>query len=813
LTPETWRRLKQIVSDARERPPPACAAFLDAQCAGDAWLRREVDDLLRAADDAASLYEPPIVGATRSSAAVLDAGRPVAAGDRIGAYRVVRELGHGGMGRVYLADRADGEFEQQVAIKFVGGIGSPDLVRRFREERRILAALAHPNIARLLDAGTTADGHPHVIMEYVAGLPIDGFCEREQLSTRRRIALFHQVCAAVHYAHQRLVIHRDIKASNILVTPDGTPKLLDFGIATFVQQDAASRTATIWRALTLESASPEQVRGELITVASDVYALAVLFYRLLAGRSPYGDATNNAALLRAICEDEPAPPGIDRDLDLIVLKALRKEPDRRYSSVEQFSGDLTRYLSGRPVLAAPDSRRYRAIKFVRRHRVAVATGAAALLAIVIGSGAALYQAQVAERERARAEQRLADVRRLANSFVFEFHDAIADLPGSLKARQLVVKRAAEYLDNLAREGADDVDLQRELASAYQRLGDIVGGPGVSNLGDVKGALHHFQTALDVRERLAERGVSERPDLEGLADIRVRLSRVYVVIGDFGRSEANAREAVITLQSIQVGPSNDDHAGPLASAHHQLGYIQTRRANYAGALASFEQAMILGQRSVGARPDDARELSRLARIQADYAEQLSVANRPEDALPVVDDAQRRLEALIARDPTNQRYSQTLVVVHGVRGRALWMLKEVERALEAFAAAVATADAVSAASPDDQGMRFGAAQAHQTLGDALAESNRAAGLAHLRRAKGTFAAMAKAMPGNDYFAYQLATAALDLGDALHQLNRIDGAGCAEIAGGLSAWENLVARQRLPGEASPYSEPYKFLRAMCP
>jgi serine/threonine protein kinase/tetratricopeptide (TPR) repeat protein len=394
MNPEEWRRIKHIAGEALERPEAERASFVATSSGGDETLRQHVEALLRSTSAAADLYESPALAITGGRSAIVaaaDASRSVI-GSRIGPYRIIGELGHGGMGSVYLGERADGEFEHRVAVKLVGGFPSEPLLRRFREERRILASLNHPHIASLLDGGSTAEGFPYLTMEYVAGTPIDVYCETLHLSLRRRIELFQRVCEAVHYAHQRQIIHRDIKPSNILVTADGVPKLLDFGIAKIIEADDVQAGAqTGLRALTPESASPEQTRGEPLTPSSDVYALGVLLYRLLTGRSPYGEPASESALLRAICDESPEAPSavvrrnrsgesIGRDLDLIVLKALRKEPARRYASAEELGADLTRYLSGRPVAARPDSRSYRLRTFVKRHRVAVTVGAVAMIA-------------------------------------------------------------------------------------------------------------------------------------------------------------------------------------------------------------------------------------------------------------------------------------------------------------------------------------------------------------------------------------------------------------------------------------------------
>src|SRR5439155_9983423 len=364
---------------------------------------------------------------------------------------------------------------------------------------------------RLLDGGTTADGVPFVIMEYVDGVPIDRFIVERGLSISERLRLFIQVCAAVHYAHQRLVIHRDLKPGNILVTGDGVPKLLDFGIAKLLgggEVPPVDVTVTALRMLTPECASPEQVRGEPVTTASDGYALGVLLYRILADRGPYATAqTTPHAVARAICDEDPRRPSdvvpdpvvarrLRGDLDTIVLKALQKEPARRYASVEQLAQDVRCHLENQPVLAQPDSWRYRAVKFVARHKAAAAAAALVAISLVGGIVATTWQAHVARTQRNLAEQRFNDVRQLTNSFLFEVHDAIERLPGATPARQLVVGKAVEYLDHLAREteAGANVDFERELVAAYIKLGDVQGKLSDINLGQSANALVSYRKA-------------------------------------------------------------------------------------------------------------------------------------------------------------------------------------------------------------------------------------------------------------------------------------------------------------------------------
>ena len=814
MTADDWRRVKQIFGEALERDAAEREAFVDAACGHDATLASEVRSLLHYSDAAAGMYEAPVVRVTRMAAALETASpaQHTLTGTIVGPYRVLHEIGRGGMGSVYLAERIEGEFDQRVAIKFVGNIASGLLLRRFRDERRILATLDHPNIAHLLDGGTSPTGLPYVIMEYVDGVPIDAFCDQHDLDLDARLQLFRLVCSAVQYAHQRLVVHRDLKPSNILVTAEGIPKLLDFGIAKIVepgeQPDAAA--TTMFRALTPESASPEQVRGDPITIATDVYALGVLLYRLITGRSPYGSITRTDALFRSICEDvPPAPSGLEGgvsspELDLIVLKALRKEPERRYGSVEQFSDDIERYRDGRPLLAAPDSRRYRAYKFIMRHRIAVAGATVALTAVLAGASIAMYQARVAQRERARAEQRFADVRRLANSFLFEFHDAIADLPGSLNARQLVVKRAAEYLDGLAREAHDDVALQRELATANTRLGEILGGGGVSSLGDLDQAESRYNAALERRRELALRADADQSDLDGLAQLRVQLSRFFIVKGDLARAEQEAREAT---QVVRASP------GLLATAYHALGFAQARRGENDAALASLRDATRRATTDVERNPSDARAVARHARIETDFGEHLGPLGNHRETLDVLGDAQRRLEGLLAQDPLNTRYRSNLSLVLNFAARSFQAMGDYPRAIEMFTRSNALAGALHDEAPEDTTLAIGAMMIRHALAMAHIHSgDPSTGLPILRQAEADAEAIVKRAPQNGFTLNQLAAIRVELGETMLKANAHSREACATVGAGVLIWRDLDARGQLPGDVVADRATYEALWAKC-
>ncbi|HEX7516394.1 MAG TPA: serine/threonine-protein kinase [Chthoniobacterales bacterium] len=418
---ERWARVKELFEAAVDLDPNERTVLLDKECGGDDSLRGEIESLLKSDEQTDGFIEQPAFAIPHDL--FPDNVEEPFVGRQFGAYQVIREIGRGGLGAVYLAARADDEYRKQVAIKVIRrGLDTDDIIRRFRNERQILAQLDHPNIARLIDGGTTDDGLPYFVMEYVNGAPINAYCDANALTTTERLNLFRKVCAAVTYAHQNLVIHRDLKPSNILVTQEGEPKLLDFGIAKLLSTGDELFTQTIpaLRVMTPEYASPEQVKGDKIMTTSDVYSLGVLLYELLTGQRPYRLKTRTPEeIAHAITEQEPErpstvyaehpnprtqnPKSLRGDLDNIVLMAMRKEPARRYASVGQFSEDIRRHLTGLPVLARKDTVTYRASKFVNRHRIGVAAAALVLLSLVGGIVATLIQVQTARRERAKAE--------------------------------------------------------------------------------------------------------------------------------------------------------------------------------------------------------------------------------------------------------------------------------------------------------------------------------------------------------------------------------------------------------------------------
>jgi non-specific serine/threonine protein kinase/serine/threonine-protein kinase len=818
ITPERWKRVSELFQAALAYKPGARDEFLAREAGGDSTLAEEVLRLLASDESASEFLNTPL--ALDSLSLVSEKPAPVTVGRRIGPYRLLGEIGRGGMGTVHRAVRDDDQFKKQVAIKLVRGeMGSELVIERFKAERQILANLEHANIARLIDGGTTPEGWPYFSMEYVEGRPIDQYCASRNLSTRERLELLLTVCSAVQYAHQRLVVHRDLKPSNILVTEEGTPKLLDFGIAKLLGADAGpSMTLTNFPLMTPEYASPEQVKGEPITTASDVYSLGMLLYELLARRRAYGFGTRSPEeIVRTVCQEEPqrpsavAPRELSRqlagDLDTIVLMAVRKDPTRRYASVQELSQDIRRHLSGLPVQARGDSLSYQAGKFVQRHKAGAAAAALVGLSLVGGIVATARQARIAEANRVRAERRFSDVRKLANAFLFEFHEAIQNLPGSMQARQLVVKRAAEYLDSLSTEAEYDSTLQRELATAFERLAEIQGGAAGVNIGDSKGALESYGKALAIRRALLERAPADAADVEAIAQLEVLLGSFFAGTGELERAEVSFRSAMQRLAGLANRGQGSDLRRQRAVAYHRMAYAMTRRGDEPTALELLQKATPLAEAFCADHPSDASGLASLAFIRNDFADRLLKAGRPEAA----EESRRRArliqESLIEAEPNNARFRRDLILTLMSEGNYLSSIGNHRGSFANYARALSLAEALLAADPRDRWVPFAIALLNSSWGSALIQvGDTPAGIERLRQAVLHGEPVVAGDPTNAFMRNQLARMYSQLGDALQQEGMHPGPaaeGCRFLQRAVDTCEALRAEGKASGDLHTVAE----------
>ena len=570
LSPERWQEISPYLDQVLSLPEDERAAWLDSFRAEKPGLVDLVFELLqehRALAEQHFLERGPAMAANSSLA-----GQTLA-GQTVGAYTLISPIGQGGMGSVWLAERSDGRFKRHVAVKFLRFSVAATGAARFKREGRILGQLAHPHIAELIDAGVTADHEPYLVLEHVDGEDVDKYCDQHKLDVDARLHLFLGVLSAVGHAHSNLIVHRDLKPSNVLVSNDGQVKLLDFGIAKLLADDATAENATLVTvegggALTPQFAAPEQVTGGAITTATDVYALGVLLYLLLTGQHPAGSGSHSSAdLVKAIVETEPrrasdtvnssksesetanaasratTPDRLRRqlrgDLDTILTKALKKNPQERYASVTAFSEDLQRYLKHEPISARPDSFTYRASKFVYRNKVGAALAALAL----IGIASAIIAIR---REARRAEYRFQQVQKLAHSVLFDLNPQIELLAGSTNARELLVNTSLEYLDSLAKEAGNDPRLQLELAEAYNKIGDVQGNPNYANLGHPEAAVDSYTKAAAIASKLRS-----SPDaLEILATAYSNMGTVQArLLGLSSQGRENLRLATTIADSI------------------------------------------------------------------------------------------------------------------------------------------------------------------------------------------------------------------------------------------------------------------------
>ena len=519
MSPERWHILEDLFHQAMDLPAgPERDQFVAERTSGDPELHQRLTQLLQEEEAGVQKFDDIVGTALLATASAASQPPDEWIGRRIGSYRIVGELGRGGMGVVYEAERDDSEYRKKVAIKIAPEwLRSPAAIERFREERQILATLEHPGICRMLDGGTI-DGAPYFVMELIEGEHLMQYCQGKSL--RQRLDLFLRICQAVAYAHERLIIHRDLKPGNILVTADGSPKLLDFGIATIAGLVSGQENE---RLLTPDYASPEQLRNQQVSTRTDVYALGLILYELLTGvKGQKADTSSAEALTRSVCDTTVPLPStahlepnvelpyplrrLEGDLDAIVLKAVSKDPQHRYMSVAAVVGDLENYLAIRPVAARGNEPWYKAARYLRRNWLPVSMASLAILSLIGGAAAFAYQANI-------ANERFNTVRKLATTILFDVHDNIATLPGSTKVRSMLASTAAAQLETLSRNAGSHWALRRELADAYLRLGTVQGTLGAS-LGRMPESQASFQSGLYQFEGMPENERSQAAVVEG-----------------------------------------------------------------------------------------------------------------------------------------------------------------------------------------------------------------------------------------------------------------------------------------------------------
>jgi serine/threonine protein kinase/tetratricopeptide (TPR) repeat protein len=833
LNPDQWQALSPLLDQALTLTGEDRARWLEAMRAEDPALAAQLQELLgehRAAAEKGFLDKSPD----------LPSENPGLAGQRVGAYRLISLVGVGGMGAVWLAERSDGRFERKAAVKFLSaaliGRGGEE---RFKREGAILGRFSHPHIGEMLDAGIAANGQPYIILEYVEGEPIDRYCDTHQLDIKTRLSLFLDMLAAVAHAHANLIVHRDIKPSNVLVNTAGQVKLLDFGIAKLLETEGRDAptllTETGDSPFTPEYAAPEQVTGGPITTATDIYALGVLLYVLLTGQHPAGAGLHSPAeLVKAIVDTEPArpstvaAPSLERkkevtseaakrastpeklqrllrgDLDTIVGKALKKNPQERYSSVSALADDLRRYLKHEPISARPDTVLYRVGKFVRRNRSVVALTVLAFAAVLAGSAVAIYQARIAQR-------RFQDVRKLADTFVFDLHDEVAKLDGSTKAREMMVQTGLQYLDNLAKNAGGDLELQKEIAAAYMKIGDAQGFPTKPNLGRSAEAFASYRKAGDIYERIAEKKAAYLPDL---ADFYLSYGALFRYSEDPKRARELTEAAIQIFDRLRNNQQIDPHfEHSYTMAWCKLGDIDEDWGNYHLAWTEFSRCDELAR----AQLERTRDQQALEAV-AGSAERVGTAAQElghlREALQAFDKEETAVRELLAAEPLNPRFHRLMAVMYQFRGRVYFNdaypnYGDPGRALDNLRLYLQTAQQMVQRDPNNTAARFSVGIAEYKVSFCLEVSDPPAAIRFARDSLRTFDQIIASKKADDRRAepyraavlLRLGEAQLKAGRSAEARNSADSALAAlrELAQTPSNRTNLVEALVLAGRAS--------------
>jgi serine/threonine protein kinase len=791
------------------------ASFIDEACGDDEALKALVLEYIRGAEGISVepvIAEPPAVSSENK---------------QIGSWKLLRPLGEGGFGLVYLAERNDGQVRQLGAVKFLKGtVHSRDMESRFLDERQILANLNHPWIVGLIDAGVSRDGQAYLVMDFVEdGLPIDAYCRERGLSIKDCLKLFRNVCDAVAYAHRKLVVHRDLKPSNILVTKDSTPRLLDFGVAKILDpvhrggaQAAASTNVLVG---TERYFSPEQARREPVDTSTDIYSLGVILYELLVGTDPYDlEHHSKESVEQVICNVDPELPSrvvmktsgsrkpdeqaedgqgvamapsstamkrhgaklsrqLKGDLDNILLMALRKEPQRRYASVDLFSEDIRRHLEGLPVAAHGDTFGYRASKFVQRHRVGVAAVALIVLSLIAGLTTTMWQARRAQAAQAKAERRFNDVRKLASSNIFEFHDEIAKVPGTTAARALVVRGTLEYLNSLAKEASGDRELQLELAAAYQKVGDAQGRAAFANIGDRVGAMESYRHALAIRKALAASGTPDPALQRDIATNYERIGDALMIAGQPGDALANYREDYAIRKDLLYANHDDPQARrDFATSSQRVAQALWRTGQLREAQETERPALATFQALAENRPGDAPTQRDLFIAYIKHGDLLAAGGNKAEALGYYRQALPVAVAVESIAEDKAKAKRETASVHDKIGNLLAATKDMRGALENYQDALQARAAIADVDPNNAEIQRDLSISHEKIGNVLARSGDTAGaLAQYRQSLSIDTKLAERDPGSGQAQLDCAASHENIGKMLMAAGDLAGALASE------------------------------------
>ena len=817
FTTENLLLLEGIFHEASAAPDEARDELIETRCKGNPSLAAEVHSLLEACkaeeNEAASSRLQPKAGREFTPES-----------KRAGPYLLDRLLGRGGMGAVYLAHRADGHFELKVAIKLIDlPLASEVFRERFRQERQILAGLQHPYIARLVDGGVTQDGELYLAMEYVDGVPIHRFCEEHHFPLRQQLELFLRVCEAVQFAHQNLVVHRDLKPDNILIAEDGTPKLLDFGTAKLISPSLVGQgnefTRLGFMSFTPQYASPEQVLGNPITTASDTYSLGVLLYLLLTGALPYElKEFTTEEMVRVICIEPPrklqalgSGKRLDSDLDAILKKALRKEPQQRYLTAEALASDLQAYLEGKPVAARQGTFRYRAAKFIRRHKLGLAS--AVLLATTLAAGIAgvLWQARIANEERRKSDARSADLRQLSDSLLSELDEAIKQLPGSTGAQKLLVTRVLEHLDRMAKDAQGDRLTELDLVNAYTRLGNIQGNTYDQNLGDTAGAMTSLDKAIAIGQPLVASNPVDPDALEALANAQESRSEVeYWNVTEKPQEAISYMKAAAQTYDRLAALPNVTPAQFLAvsRAYNTLGDQLWARGTVGlvdlpAAIASYRKGIDFENRVLHLDPSNVRARRGIGNLQMKIGS-VELDTDPAQALKDIDIALQDFDALLDADRRSLITVRPRAITERKKAMALEELGEHGQAIPLFDEVLQIDRQIAAADPKDQRAIYDigvtlqdTAASYEDAANPLLDTSsedRRRNLLAAERAFEEFAAISEQMlkqnPANEDWKVSLAQAQVSIG-SLRQVLRLQGESETLSTKGLAALKDLVAK----------------------